>query len=457
MDPIEPRRPPVATTLDDPVDPPGRAAPASVRAAEGAVVGAAMRSRSAAEAAAEIVQPGDFADNRCRLVFEAIVGLVNDGAPVDETSVFAELGRRCTLMAVGGGPALLTLAERAPVGAQVTYFARIVARDAVRRRVHEAGQYAMQVTSRPDFDPDADVDLIRKTLDQAATVMFGDEPPAVGDVLLDVLDELERPLTSGDLLPPPYMDLEMLIPGLQPGQLIVIGARPSIGKTLTALDCARTAAIGLGSPTLMFSLEMSHAEITHRLLAAEASVELKHFVEHKLTDDDWNRIFKVQDRVQAAPLFIDDKPDCTIGRIRSRLRSMTRRGGCRLVIVDYLGLMQLPRAESRERAVAETTRSLKMLAKEFQVPIMLLAQLNRASEHRADRKPMLSDLRESGGIEADADAVILLHREDFYDKETPRAGELDLIVAKNRHGATGTAVVAFQGMYGRSRDLYRER
>lgn len=438
----------------DPIEIPGWAPSPAVRAAEAAVVGAAIRSRANAESAAEVVAPGDFYEPRYVTVMQAVASLIEAGSPVDEAAVLGELAR-VGLLDRGIADAMEELASSAAVPSGIKYHARAVAEDAVRRRLHQVGTRIHQITSNPGFDSSADIDLVRKQLEDATRSVTGDEPPTIGDLLLQVLDDLEQPQTAENLLPPPYLDLEMMVSGWRPGQMIVVGARPSIGKSLTAMDCARAAAIRLRMPTLVFSLEMSNEELMHRLLAAEATVSLDKFTKHQLDEDDWNRIARVKDRVFSAPMVIDDSPKCTLGRIRARLRGMQNRfGGCRLVVIDYLTLLEAPRgADSRERAVAEMARGIKLIAKEFKVPILLLAQLNRGPEHRNDRKPMISDLRESGAIEADADVVILLHREDFYDKESPRAGELDLIVAKQRNGPTGTVPVAFQGHYSRAVDM----
>lgn len=227
-------------------------------------------------------------------------------------------------------------------------------------------------------------------------------------------------------------------------------------NSTVAMDFARNAAVRLKRRTLFFSLEMTHDELADRILSAEGKVELGRIRDGKLTDEDWDRIAHASPRILEAPLVVDDSPHCTLGRIRARLRGMSRTDPARLVIVDYLGLMDPPKADSRERQVAELSRGLKLLAKEFHVPIIALSQLNRESTKRSDRRPAMSELRDSGAVEQDADIVILLHREDAFEKESPRAGEMDLIVEKNRNGATGTVVVAWQGHYSRAMNMAQE-
>lgn len=426
----------------------------AVIAAEMAVLGAAIESRAAAEAMAEVVTSRDFWKSKHQAVAESVERLVESGRPVNPTSVLADLTVAGTVTQVGAGPGLMALLERRTSG--LRHDAELIARDAVRRRVLEALASAQQMAASPGFNPDADVDAIRQRLDGAASAYDGDRLPTIGELLIKRLDELEKPLTAEDSVPPPWIDLEMLVTGLRPGQVVVIGARPAIGKSVVGLGFARHAAVRLGLPTLLFSLEMTAAEVTDRLIAAEAGVSLRELQRHALGEDDWRRIARVSERVQEAPLVVDDNPRCTLARIRARLRGMTRRDRARLVVVDYVGLMDAPRADSRERQVAELSRGLKLLATEFGVPIVALHQLNRESMKRSDRRPTMSDLRESGAIEADADLIILLHREDAYDKESPRSGEMDLIVDKNRNGPTTSITVAFQGHYARAVDMAPE-
>jgi replicative DNA helicase len=228
---------------------------------------------------------------------------------------------------------------------------------------------------------------------------------------------------------------------------------PTHNSTL-ALDLARASAVHAGLASVIFSLEMSRNEITMRLLSAEARVALQHMRTGQLSDDDWTRLARRMSEVADAPLFIDDSPNMSMVEIRAKCRRLKQRHDLKLVIVDYLQLMSSPkRVENRQQEVSELSRSLKLLAKELNVPVVALSQLNRGPEQRTDKRPMLSDLRESGSIEQDSDMVILLHREDAYERESPRAGEADFIVAKHRNGPTTTVTVAFQGHYSRFVDM----
>ena len=227
-----------------------------------------------------------------------------------------------------------------------------------------------------------------------------------------------------------------------------------MGKTTLGLDLCRSASIRHRLTSVIFSLEMGRNEITMRLLSAEARVALHHMRSGTMSDDDWTRLARTMGKVSEAPLFIDDSPNMSMMEIRAKCRRLKQRHDLRLVVVDYLQLMTSgKRVESRQQEVAEFSRSLKLLAKELDVPVVAISQLNRGPEQRTDKRPQLSDLRESGAIEQDADMVILLHREDLYERESPRAGEADLIVAKHRNGPTANVVVAFQGHYSRFVDM----
>jgi replicative DNA helicase len=267
------------------------------------------------------------------------------------------------------------------------------------------------------------------------------------------VDEIEASGHRGEGMtgvPTGFYELDELTHGLHPGQMIVIAARPAVGKSTFALDFARSAAIKHNLATVMFSLEMGRNEIAMRLLSAEATIGLQDLRKGTIKDEQWSKIATTMGRMNDAPLFIDDSPNMSLMEIRAKCRRLKQQHDLKLVILDYLQLMSSgKKVESRQQEVSEFSRALKLLAKELQVPVIALSQLNRGSEQRQDKRPMVSDLRESGSIEQDADMVILLHREDVYDKESPRAGEADILIAKHRNGPTKDIVVAFQGHYSR--------
>jgi replicative DNA helicase len=236
--------------------------------------------------------------------------------------------------------------------------------------------------------------------------------------------------------------------------MIIIAARPAMGKSTLALDIARAASVRNNQATVFFSLEMGRSEIAMRLLAAEASIPLQSMRKGTLDSRDWAKMASTTARVNDAPLFIDDSPNLTLVEIRAKCRRLKQKHNLKMVVIDYLQLMSSGRrVENRQQEVSEFSRALKLLSKELEVPVVALSQLNRASEQRADKMPAMSDLRESGSLEQDADMVILLHRESTYEKENPRAGEADFILAKQRNGPTGTVTVSFQGHFSRFQDM----
>lgn len=440
----------------DIIEVPGWAPGPDVIAAEQAVVGAVIQSRTTCEAAADVVRPHDFHIPAHRVIYSAALDLAENGNPVDPAAVMNILAASGDLGRVGGGPNLHTLMQWAVVGAAVTYHARIVAEDAARRRLHEAGQRIQALASSVGFDLEADLDAARKFLEDALEETQGGELVAAADLVVEVMDDLENPQAEEPGVPTGYRDLDDMIPGLRPGQLIVIGARPGCGKSTIGLDIARHVAVRLKQPALLASLEMSKTEVMHRLLAAEGRVDLGKIQKRDLDAADWERIAKASSRISESKLIIDDTPECGLAHIRARLRGMNRNGGCRLVVVDYLQLMTAGRAENRQQQVADLSRGLKLIAREFEVPVVVLAQLNRGSEHRQDKRPLPSDLRESGAVEQDADVILLLHRDDMHNPESKRVGEIDVDVAKQRQGRRGVVVLGWQGHYGRCTDLARE-
>ena len=276
-------------------------------------------------------------------------------------------------------------------------------------------------------------------------------------MLQQAFDEIEAMGSrSGELygVPTGFRELDELTNGLHPSQLIVIAGRPAMGKSTVGLDLLRAASIKAQMTSAMFSLEMGRSEITMRLLSAEAQILLSRLRTGQMTDPDWNRLARRMGEIAQAPLFIDDSPNMSMMEIRAKCRRLKQRHDLKLVVVDYLQLMTSPRkVENRQQEVAEMSRSLKLLAKELEIPVVAISQLNRGAEQRQDKRPQMSDLRESGAIEQDADMVILLHREDAYEKESPRAGEADLIVAKHRNGPTKDVVVSSQLHYSRFVDM----
>lgn len=334
------------------------------------------------------------------------------------------------------------------------WHAASVTKAAVASRLIAHGHNAIARGRSAAFDPDDDIAAIQSELDGVVRTSDQSEVSTIGDLIGDSLVRAITTPTKEDRVPTGFIDLDQLLcGGFTAGQLVVVGARPAMGKTTIGQDFARAAAIQHGIPTLIESLEMGKPELSDRILSAEARIAHHHLKNGNATDDDMARAARRVPDIAAAPLYINDSPILSMPMLRGRVRHLVRTQGLRLVIVDYLQLMQAPKAENRQQAVAELSRGLKLMAKEFGITVVILCQLNRGPEQRTEKKPLVSDLRESGAIEQDADIVILLHREDAYERESPRAGEADLIVGKNRGGPMATITCAFQGHFARFVDM----
>lgn len=418
--------------------------------AEQVALGAMLLSRDALMEVSEILTPGAFYRPAHALVFEAILDLDMRGEPADAYTVATYLTDKGTIGKVGGPNYLHDLIAAVPLAANGAYYARTVAARAASRKLQIAairiGQLAASGT-----EPAAAMEQAMQMLadlEAEATPATGG-PRAWKEVATDVLDaieaagEVDADDTAG--VPTGYLDLDKLLNGLKPGQLIVVGARPGMGKSVALANIAQHASWKRKLPAVFFSLEMRAVELGTRLVASDARVPLHSLDSGRLDDLEWARIARSVGESAEAPLYIDDTPELTIGEIRSRARKLQRQTGeLSLIVVDYLQMISAARSEKRQDEVAKISRGLKLLAKQLNVPVLVAAQLNRGPEGRAVKMPQLSDLRESGQIEADADVVILLHREDYYDRESSRAGEADAFIAKHRQGATDTITFAAQ-------------
>jgi replicative DNA helicase len=425
--------------------------------AEQSALGGMMLSPDAVADVTDTLRGADFYVPKHEVIYEAILSLYSHGEPTDVVAVTDELIKTGELQRAGGVDYLHTLTSIVPTAANAGYYASIVAEKAVLRRLVDAGTRIVQMGYSGQGEP---LDLVNTA--QAEIYQVTGSQNAEDYVALEVavdaaVTEMEAANgRDGELtgVPTGFSGMDQLTNGLHAGQLIIIAARPALGKSTLALDFARSAAVDAKLPTIFFSLEMGRSEIAMRLMSAEAAVPLQAMRKGTLDRRDWASIAATRQRINEAPLYIDDSPNMTLVEIRAKCRRLKQRAGLKMVVIDYLQLMTSgKRVESRQQEVSEFSRALKLLAKELQVPVVALSQLNRGPEQRADKKPALSDLRESGSLEQDADMVILLHREAAYEKENPRAGEADLIVAKHRNGPTETITVAFQGHFSRFVDM----
>ena len=435
----------------------GDRTPPQDMAAEQSVLGAMMISKDAIADVAEVLRGADFYRPSHETIHNAIIDLYGRGEPADMVTVADELQRKGELQRVGGAPYLHTITSSVPIAANASYYAGIVREKAILRRLVDAGTRIVQFGYAGEGDVDDLVDQAQAEVYQVTDKRNTEDYAPLSEIMDGVLDEIEA-IGNRDAglygVPTGFADLDDLTNGLHAGQMIIVAARPAVGKSTIALDLCRAASIHNNLTSVFFSLEMTKSEITMRLLSAEAKVPLNHIRNGQLSEDDWTKLARKMGEVSSAPVFIDDSPNMTMMEIRAKARRLKQRHDLRLVVIDYMQLMTSgKKVESRQLEVSEFSRQIKLLAKELEVPIIALSQLNRGPEQRSDKRPMLSDLRESGSLEQDADMVILLHREDLYERESTRPGEADLIVAKHRNGPTRDITVAFQGHYSRFVDM----
>ena len=425
--------------------------------AEQSTLGGMLLSKDAVADVVEVLRGRDFYHPKHEIIFDAILSLYSHGEPTDVITVSDELTKTGMLQRAGGVDYLHSIVSVVPTAASAGHYASIVAEKAVLRRLVDAGTRIVNMGYASEGEPAELVNIAQTEIYQVSGGVEGEDYVPLTEAVRDAVDEIEAAKgTGGQLMgvPSGFRDLDQLTNGFHRGQLILVAARPALGKSTLALDFARSAAIKHSQPTIVFSLEMGRAEIAMRLLSAEAAIPLQKMRKGMIEQRDWTTIAQVRGNIDSAPLYIDDSPNMTLVEIRAKCRRLKQRVGLKMVVIDYLQLMTSgKRVESRQQEVSEFSRALKLLAKELQVPVIALSQLNRGPEQRADRKPQLSDLRESGSLEQDADVVILLHRESAYEKDNPRAGEADFIVAKHRNGPTDTNTVGFQGHYSRFADM----
>jgi replicative DNA helicase len=419
-----------------------------------------LLTKDAIAAAVEVVHAEDFYKPAHGHIFEAVTSLYGAGEPVDPVTVAEELSRAGLLDAIGGPATLLGIQTATPATTSAGRYARIVEEHALLRRlIGVAGEIAESAYRLPDD--------VAKTIDEAEASVYrvaqrrvADSTSSIGDLLLANLDRLEQLYERGAAItgtPTGYLDLDEILSGLQPSSLVVVGARPSIGKTSFALGMATHIAVEAGRPALLFSLEMSQLELSQRILCSEARVDATRVRTGQLHQQDWSKLTQAVGRLAEAPIFIDDNPNVTIMEIRAKARRLKSKiGDLGVVVIDYIQLMTgRARAESRQVEVSEISRGLKILARELETPVVALAQLNRQLESRADKRPMLADLRESGSLEQDSDVVLFLYRDEVYNADTPDRGTAEVLVAKHRNGPTGKIRLAWLDHYTKFANMAR--
>ncbi len=434
--------------------------PPQSKEAEQSVLGSMVIDKEAIYAAAELLVEEDFYSTAHQKIFSGIISLSEKGEPVDLVTLSEELQSNQCLEDVGGRSYLVTLANSVPTAANVQYHSQIVREKSILRSLIQA---ATGIVTR-SYDSPHNVD---EFLDEAEQLVFeiGRRGKQQGfaplkDVLVQAFDRIEKlydekkGITG---LPTGFADLDRMCFGLQDSDLVIVAARPSMGKTTLALNMAHQIAVKDKKPTAFFSMEMSKEQLAQRLLCAEAQIDAQNMRRGSLSQDEWQKLTRAVGPLSESPLFIDDSASLSVMEVRAKARRLKAEKGLQAVFVDYLQLMRgFSRSESRQQELSEISRSLKALAKELNVPVLALSQLSREVEKRPGRRPILSDLMESGGIEANADLVMFIYREAYYNRDSEKGNIAEISIAKQRNGPTGVVELYFLDRYTKFANITRE-
>ncbi len=430
--------------------------------AEQAVIGSMLTDKDAIISAIEVLKEEDFYREDNKTIYSAILNLYNRSEPVDIITVKAELSSMGKLEAIGGLEYLAELPEKVPTTSNVEKYIKIVEEKSLLRNLLKTANEIIKL----GYDETQEVDAL---MDQAEKKIFDCIQSrnqkgyfAIKDILVDTFTELEQLYNQKQHItgvPTGFADLDDLTAGLHNTELILVAARPAMGKSAFALNIASYAATRANKPVIIFSLEMSKQQMVNRILCSEAMVDSNKVKTGKLEEEDWQKLAEASGILSESKIFIDDTPGMSIMEIRAKCRKLKIEQDIGLVVIDYLQLVQgtNKRGGSREQEIAEISRSLKILAKEIDVPVIALSQLSRAPEQRTDHRPMLSDLRESGSIEQDADIVMFLYRDDYYNEATEKPNVAEVIIAKQRSGSTGTIELRWLGNYTKFGNLDKHR
>jgi replicative DNA helicase len=427
---------------------PGMRVPPHSQDAEEAVLGGVLLDNESINAALETIQSEDFYRSAHKSIFQAMSSLVDKREPVDIITLSTELRASNALEEIGGIEYLSRLNSAAPTSANVGYYARIIKEASIRRRlIHEASEI-ISSAYQDDKEIEEYLDSVEQRIFAVSDYRIAPAFFKVVDIVKDSIKHVEKLYDQKEMVTGVgcgLTDFDKMTAGFQPSDLIILAARPSMGKTSLALGVAQHVGVHENKAVAVFSLEMSKEQLVLRMLCCEARVDGSRVRTGHLGERDFPRIVEAASKIAEAPIFIDDTPALSISEMRAKCRRLHREHKLSLIVVDYLQLMRSPAyaSTSREQEISDISRSLKALAKELQVPVIALSQLNRSVEARTDKRPMMSDLRESGAIEQDADVICFIYRDDFYNKESPEKNIAEIIIAKQRNGPIGTVKVAF--------------
>ncbi|WP_079907804.1 replicative DNA helicase [Carboxydocella sp. JDF658] len=428
--------------------------------AEQSVLGSMLLDQEAVFKAMEIIRAEDFYRDAHRLIFEAICDLADRSEPVDIITVAEELRQRGQLDKVGGAAYIATLSGIVPTAANVEYYARIIREKSLLRALISAATRIAQLGYEGEAEAEEILMQAEKMIYDLSQRKASRTFATMHEILMETFDRIEYLYQNkGDVtgVPTGFIDLDRLTSGLQPSDLIIVAARPAMGKTSFCLNIAQHAAIKAGIPVAIFSLEMSKEQLVQRMLCSEAMVDQHRLRTGQLTEQDWPRLVRAVGPMAQAPIFIDDTVGISVLEMRAKCRRLKAEHGLGLVIIDYLQLMQgSRRSESRQQEISEISRALKGLARELNVPVIALSQLSRAVEQTHDKRPNLSHLRESGAIEQDADIVSFIYREEYYNPDTEKKGIAEIIIAKHRNGPVGSVELGFLNEFTKFVNLERQ-
>lgn len=419
------------------------------REAEQSVIGAIFLDPQALITASEILLADDFYQNAHKKIFETMLRLSDQGKAIDVVTVTEELSAKKELEDVGGLSYLLELANAVPTAANIAHYAKIVDEKALLRRLIRVATKIVEDGYTREDEVEALLGEAEKRMMEVASRKNAGDFKHVKDVLVETFDNIEQLQSrKGDVtgIPTGFRDLDHITAGFQRNDLIIVAARPSVGKTAFALNVAQSVAVQARENVAIFSLEMGAEQLVMRMLCAEGNIDAQVLRTGALTTEDWGKLTMAMGSLSNSGIFIDDTPGVRVNEIRAKCRRLAQEHGLGMILIDYLQLIQgsgKP-GENRQQEVSEISRSLKGLARELKVPVIALSQLSRGVEQRQDKRPMMSDLRESGSIEQDADIVAFLYRDDYYDKESESKNMIEIIIAKQRNGPTGTVTLAFK-------------
>lgn len=437
----------------------GRVPPHSLEA-EQSVLGAMILNKEAINTAIEIIRPDDFYKEANKEIFESILVLFNKNEPVDLITLSEELKRRGTLENIGGVTYLANISSSIATTANVKYYCKIVEEKSILRRLINSCDDVIAKSYENSDEVNAIIEKAEKSIFDITQGRHREGFSPISEVLLDSFSQIEeRAANQGTLtgLTTGFIDLDNKLSGLQKSDLVLLAARPSMGKTAISVNIVTNAALKAGASVAVFSLEMSKEQLVQRMISATAHVDLQKIISGRLEEEEWLQVINSMGPLSQANVFIDDTPGISLMEMKAKCRRLKIEKGLDLVMIDYLQLMQLEgKQESRQQEISAISRGLKALAKEMDCPVIALSQLSRAPELRTDHRPILSDLRESGAIEQDADVVLFLYRDDYYNEDSEKKNMGEVIIAKHRNGPTGSIELVFKKEFTKFVNMVRE-